>query len=67
MPGISDSMLPLPFTGMRDAIIEDIKQQDGVVLSGDPRMDSLGFSATKATYSFMEQQDSHSHQYGAWR
>ena len=47
------------YIGMRDAIVEDIKKQDGVVLSGDARMDSPGFSATKATYSFMEEQGSH--------
>ena len=57
MPGIRDSMLPLPFTKstLVCVIIEDIKQQDGVVLSGDAQMDPPGFSATKATYSFMEE------------
>ena len=41
---------------MRDAITDDIKFAGGVVLSGDGRMDSPGFNATKATYSFMEEQ-----------
>ena len=44
---------------MRDSIIDDIKLQDGFILCGDGRMDSPGFCATKATYSFMEEGGSH--------
>ena len=41
---------------MSSAIIDDIKSHVEIILSGDGRMDSPGFSATKATYSFMEEQ-----------
>ena len=51
---INDCMLPQPYIRMRDAIIDDIKLQDGLILCGDGRMDSPGFCATKATYSFKE-------------
>ena len=44
---------------MHDAIIDDIKLRGEVILSGDGRMDFPGFSATKGTYSFMEEQGSH--------
>ena len=44
---------------MRDSINDDIKLQDGLILCGDGRMDSPGFCATKATYSFMEEGGSH--------
>ena len=48
------------YIGMRDSIVDGIKSQEGeIVLSGDARMDSPGFSATKATYSFMEEGGSH--------
>lgn len=35
------------------SLIEELKTSESVVLSGDGRMDSPGFSATKGTYSFM--------------
>ena len=44
---------------MRDSIIDDIKLKEGLILCGDGRMDSPGFCATKATYSFMEEGGSH--------
>ena len=48
----------LEYVEMRNAIIDDVKLHDEVILCGDGRMDSPGFSATKATYSFMEEQGS---------
>ena len=47
------------YISMRDSIVMDIKSKGPVVLSGDGRMDSPGFSATKAIYSFMEEGGSH--------
>ena len=43
---------------MRDGIIADLRTKEEVVLCGDGRMDSPGYSATKATYSFMEENGS---------
>ena len=47
------------YISTRDAIIDDIKLRGEVILSGDGRMDFPGFSATKGTYSFMEEHGSH--------
>ena len=43
------------YNHMSSAIIDDIKSHQEIILYGDGRMDSPGFSATKATYSFMEE------------
>ena len=44
---------------MRDSIIDDVSKAKDLILCGDGRMDSPGFCATKATYSFMEEGGSH--------
>ena len=40
---------------MCDSITDDVKSKEDVIFCGDGRMDSPGFSATKATYLFIEE------------
>ena len=41
------------YTTLESKIVEELKQCDSVVVSGDCRMDSPGFSAVKGTYTLM--------------
>ena len=41
------------YTSLESEIVKELKQCDSLIVSGDCRMDSPGFSAVKGTYTLM--------------